>query len=113
MNPRVAWIGLALGVAGCGASRPTAELVDARKAYQVAEQGPAKDLAPDRLLTAKQALGDAEIAHDDDAGSMEERTLAYIAERKALLAVAYASMLAARKELEAAKAEYAEELERS
>ncbi len=113
MTPRAAWVVCAVSLAGCGASRPSAELVEARKAYQLAEQGPAKDLAPDRLLTAKQALGDAEIAHDDDAGSMEERTLAYIAERKSLLAVAYASMLAAQKEIEQAKAEYADELERS
>lgn len=45
--------------------------------------------APDRVLEARQALDRAERAHRDDAGSFDERSLAYIATRRSELAVLY------------------------
>ncbi len=81
---------LALAMAGCGASGPSPQLVDARRAYDQARMTPSMRLAPDRLLDAQRALERAERAHDDDANSTAERHLAYLAERKAEQAMAYA-----------------------
>src|SRR5262245_33186615 len=99
--------------AACGSAAPSEELVSARRSYQQAERSRAKELAPDRLLTAKQALGEAEAVHDDDAQSEEEKTLAYIADRLARQAIAQANILAAEKERLFAESEYKEELERT
>lgn len=74
---------------GCAATGPTPELIDARRAYDEARQSDAATYSPDKLLTAKQALERAEAAHGDDAGSFEERSLAYIAQRKAQYASVY------------------------
>ena len=97
--------------AGCGASGPSAQLTDARVAYSRAEQSKAPDLAPDKLLTAKQALDRAERANNDDAGSVSEKHFAYMAERKALAAVAYADLEAADREYKIAERDYREALE--
>jgi outer membrane protein OmpA-like peptidoglycan-associated protein len=81
---------LTLAVAfGCASTGPTPELIDARRAYDEARQSEAATYSPDKLLTAKQALERAEAAHGDDAGSFEERSLAYIAQRKAQYASVY------------------------
>jgi len=77
---------------GCASSGPSTELVDARRAYDQARMGPAKDLAPDRLQGAHDALEQAERAHADDPGSRKERDLAYIATRKSELATAYGQL---------------------
>jgi hypothetical protein len=73
----------ALVLAACGAAQPTKELKDARAAYQDAAQGKAAELAPDRLLSAKQSLDRAEAAFQDAPGSYQEKSLAYIAQRMA------------------------------
>jgi outer membrane protein OmpA-like peptidoglycan-associated protein len=85
-------LGSLLLAMGCASSGPTTELVDARRAYDQARMGPAKDLAPDRLQGARDALEQAERAHADDAGSRKERDLAYIATRKSELATAYGQL---------------------
>lgn len=74
---------------GCAATGPTPELIDARRAYDEARQSDAAAYSPDKLLTAKQALERAESAHADDAGSFEERSLAYVAQRRAQYASVY------------------------
>jgi outer membrane protein OmpA-like peptidoglycan-associated protein len=74
---------------GCSATGPTPELIDARRAYDEARQSNASTYSPDKLLTAKQALDKAESAHSDDPGSFEERSLAYVAQRKAQYASLY------------------------
>jgi len=75
---------LTLAVAfGCAATGPTPELIDARRAYDEARQSNAAAYSPDKLLSAKQALEKAEAAHADDSGSFKERSLAYVAQRKA------------------------------
>jgi outer membrane protein OmpA-like peptidoglycan-associated protein len=75
---------LALLVAvGCAATGPTPELMDARRAYDEARASDAATYSPDKLLSAKQALEKAEDAHADDSGSFKEKSLAYVAQRKA------------------------------
>ncbi len=74
---------------GCATTGPTPELIDARRAYDEARQSEAATYSPDKLLTAKQALERAESAHADDAGSFEEKSLAYVAQRKAQYATVY------------------------
>lgn len=76
---------------GCASTGPTPELIDARRAYDEARSSNAATYSPDKLLTAKQALERAESAHGDDPGSFEERSLAYVAQRKAQYAAVYGS----------------------
>jgi outer membrane protein OmpA-like peptidoglycan-associated protein len=100
-----------LGVAatlliGCGATAPTKELLDARSAYRDASQGKAAELVPDKLLSAKQALDKAEAAHNEDAGSTDEKSLAYVAQRMAELAVALAGQAQAQKDVNDAEKQY-------
>src|SRR3954453_4831905 len=88
---RPALIGLSLGVlsAACGgAAVPPQELLDARAAYAEAAKGPAADLAPAQLDTAKQSLDGAQKKFDADGPSQETKDLAYIAQRRAELAAA-------------------------
>ena len=72
--------------AGCGASPPPRELVDARAAYSRAQSGPASQLKPDALADAKTALSRAEHAYAASADERDVRTLGYVAERKAEVA---------------------------
>jgi outer membrane protein OmpA-like peptidoglycan-associated protein len=74
---------------GCAATGPSPELIDARRAYDEARQSDASAYSPDKLLTAKQALERAESAHAEDAGSFEERSLAYVAQRRAQYAATF------------------------
>jgi outer membrane protein OmpA-like peptidoglycan-associated protein len=73
---------------GCATPAPPRELVDARNAYAEAEQGKASSLDPTALHTARQALNRAEASFADDPRSQTTRDLAYIADRKAKLAMA-------------------------
>src|SRR5438046_1317047 len=84
---------------GCATAGPTPELMDARRAYDQARSSDAATYSPDKLLSAKQALERAESAHADDAGSFEERSLAYVAQRKAQYASVYGSYEKDRREL--------------
>jgi len=78
-----------LVAAGCSATGPTPELIDARRAYDEARASDAATYSPDKLLSAKQALEKAEDAHADDGGSFKEKSLAYVAQRKAQYASIY------------------------
>jgi outer membrane protein OmpA-like peptidoglycan-associated protein len=98
-------------MASCGGAPPTDELLSARRAYKQAERSQARELVPDQLLTAKQALDEAEQAHDDQPGSMEEKTRSYIAERKARLAVSLANIRASRENITSSNRAYTEALE--
>jgi outer membrane protein OmpA-like peptidoglycan-associated protein len=92
---------LAIGASllgGCASTGPSPELVDARRTYHQAVASPAQHYVPAHVLAARQALDRAEVAHADDAGSFEERSLAYIAERKAQLAMTYGSYAQAQRE---------------
>jgi outer membrane protein OmpA-like peptidoglycan-associated protein len=91
---------------GCAASGPTPELVDARRAYDEARASDAATYSPDKLLTAKQALERAEAAHANDPGSFGERSLAYVAQRKAQYASVYGTYERDRREQAEAEQAY-------
>jgi outer membrane protein OmpA-like peptidoglycan-associated protein len=78
-------------VSACAATVPV-ELVDAREAYRRASTGPAAQAAPAELHVANQALAEAEQAFRNDPDSYQTRDLAYVAQRKAQLAEASASI---------------------
>jgi outer membrane protein OmpA-like peptidoglycan-associated protein len=86
----------------CGATLPPQELVDARKAYDRASKGMSAQLAPAELDTAKQALDKAEKSFEDEGDDPPTPDLAYIAERRALIAEAAAAKLAAERDAEKA-----------
>jgi outer membrane protein OmpA-like peptidoglycan-associated protein len=101
----------ALAASACGSATPSQELVSARATYDEASESQAKELVPDQLLSARQALEAAEAEYEDDENSVRARTLAYIAQRKALIAMAGAGIMAAKKLYEEADREYRELLE--
>ncbi len=77
---------------GCSASLPPQELLNARLAYQHASDGPAAQLVPAELHKAHTALSVAEKSFQDDPDSYHTRDLAYVADRKAKMAEALASI---------------------
>jgi outer membrane protein OmpA-like peptidoglycan-associated protein len=93
---------LALTISSCGSTAPSPELVEARRTYDQVRYSNASQYAPARVLTAKQALERAELMHEEEPGSFEERSLAYVAQRRARLAAAYADIERSRREYEAA-----------
>lgn len=91
-----------LGLVACGAALPPPELVDARKAYDHASKSLAAQLAPAQLDTAKQALEKAEKSFEEEGVDPPTPDLAYVAERKAMIAEATAGKLAAERDAEKA-----------
>jgi len=91
---------------GCAATGPTPELIDARRAYDEARRSDATTYSPDKLLSAKQALERAEIAHADHPGSFTESSLAYVAQRKAQYASIYGAYEKDRREQTEAEQAY-------
>lgn len=89
---------------GCATQSASQQLAAARVAYQNASSGPAGTEVPNKVHEAKVALARAERAHERDARSDEEKDLAYIAERKSLLAQQEAEKRIAVREIEAPKA---------
>jgi outer membrane protein OmpA-like peptidoglycan-associated protein len=107
---------LALGAlltSSCASAPPSQELLSARAAYREASQSQAKELVPDQLLSARQALEQAEQEYKDDENTTRARTMAYVAQRRALIAMAGAGIMAAKKLLEDADREYRELLEQT
>jgi outer membrane protein OmpA-like peptidoglycan-associated protein len=96
----------ALGAVACGATMPPAELVDARKAYDKASHSLAAQLAPAQLDTAKQALDKAENSFQDEGADAPTPDLAYVAQRKAEIAEATASKVAAERDAKAADKQF-------
>jgi outer membrane protein OmpA-like peptidoglycan-associated protein len=90
---------LVLLTAGCGASAPQ-ELVSARTAYDRASHGPASQINPAGLHSAKQTLDVAEHSFSEEGDSQETKDLAYIAERRAQTAEARAQDLQSVKQKE-------------
>jgi len=113
LNIRLTLLGacVALSSAACGSTAPTQQLVDARRAINEARASEASKLTPDKLLTAEQALDRAEEAHEDDAGSAEEAHLAYLASRKAHIAMAYGKIASAKETEAQAEEKYRSTLE--
>lgn len=81
-------------LAGCAASVPPTELVNARQAYQHATTGQAALLVPAELHKAQEALAIAEKSFLDEPQSFRTRDLAYVADRKAKMAEALAAIAA-------------------
>lgn len=83
-------IALALGLFAnaCATTQPSPMLVEAREDYDAARNGLAGKYAPDLVYEAKKSLDAAERAHARDPGSAEEEHLAYLAQRRTMLAVA-------------------------
>ena len=99
-------LALLLALSSCGSTAPSPELLDARRTYDQVRYSNASQYAPARVLTAKQALEQAELAHEDEPGSFEERSLAYVAQRRARLAAAHADIERSRREYAAADQRY-------
>ena len=92
--------------AACATSHPSAMLIEARKEYDAAKNGPAGKFVPDLVYEAKTALDKAERAHSRDPGSNEEEHLAYLAHRRSLLAVSAAEQHMAHEEAQQADREF-------
>jgi outer membrane protein OmpA-like peptidoglycan-associated protein len=90
----------------CASTGPTRELLDARRAYETARAAPETRETPERVLEAKQALERAEDAHAREPGSFQEKSLAYVAERRAELALVYGRYAADRRARWTADAQY-------
>ncbi len=105
------FLSAALAAPACGSAAPSQELVSARATYEEASESQAKELVPDQLLGARQALEAAESEFADDENSSRARTMAYIAQRKALIAMASAGIMAAKKLYADADREYRDLLE--
>jgi outer membrane protein OmpA-like peptidoglycan-associated protein len=74
------------GSAGCESAARPPELVSARTVYDRAAAGPAANLNPTDLHTAKQSLDTAERSFADDGDTQATRDLAYTAQRRAEIA---------------------------
>lgn len=81
---------LAVGVGACATTQAPQELTDARSAYLAAQApgGVAVRFKPDQVHEAKVALDKAEMSFLDDPKDQKTRDLAYVAQRKAELAMA-------------------------
>jgi len=95
-----------LAVSACAASTPTPELVSARQAYEHARTHPTAALVPDSVLSAKQSLDKAEAVHEKDPQSDKERSYAYVAQRRAELAMTLGENAKTKQQAEAASAHY-------
>jgi len=87
----IATVGL---IAGCAATAPPAELINARQAYLHASSGNASQLVPAELHKAQAALTIAENSFINEPESFRTKDLAYIADRKAKMAEALATSVA-------------------
>lgn len=90
---------------GCATVVPP-ELVNARQEYNVALLGPTAEVAPAELHKAKMSLDKAEKAFLDEPEAQRTRDLAYVADRKAQLAVAIAETKTANRQGNEANEDY-------
>ena len=83
-------VSMAASVVGCATSSPPQNLIDARASYDRARNGPAAQLDPAGLHTAKESLDAAEQWFVNDGDSPETRDMAYAAIRRSEIAEATA-----------------------
>ncbi len=76
----------ALGLIACATSLPPQDLLNARSAYDRASRGPAPQLDPADMHTAKEQLALAEASFTKDGDTQNTRDQAYLAVRKLELA---------------------------
>ncbi len=91
--------------AGCASVAPN-ELINARSAYQLASEGPAKQLVPAELHKAHEALVLAEQSFLKESDSYKTKDLAYVAQRKSELAGALGAMAADKASKDKADADF-------
>ena len=101
-------LGLAGAAAGCASTPTPPELIEARRAYDRAHDGQARELVPAQVLAAQQALGRAEQAFVNEPDAPRTRDLAYIAERRAEVAQALGAIAAANRGKAQAEADVAQ-----
>ncbi len=82
----IAAFGLLVAFTGCATVAVPQDLMTARGAYDRASHGPAAQLDPTDLLTAKQILDSAEKSFIDNGDTQETRDAAYTADRRAQIA---------------------------
>ncbi len=92
-------------IAGC-ASVPPPELIGARESYERAINSHAAQLVPAEVHKAHEALALAEASFKEDPKSYKTRDLAYIADRKAKMAVALAATAAEKSTTAKANSDY-------
>ena len=86
----IAAFGLFVTLAGCATASAPQDLVVARTAYDRASHGPAAQLDPAELHTAKETLDTAEKSFVDNGDTQETRDAAYTAERRTEVAESHA-----------------------
>jgi outer membrane protein OmpA-like peptidoglycan-associated protein len=106
------WISVLAG-AGCASTPAPRELFTARETYDRIADGPAKQLVPAKLHEAQEALTKAEQSFASEPDSQKTRDLAYIAERKAEIAEADATIMQDEQARTQARADYVRTLELS
>jgi outer membrane protein OmpA-like peptidoglycan-associated protein len=99
----------ALALGACASTPAPVELVEARRAYNHAHDGPTSGLVPASVLSAQQALARAEEAFTDAPDAQRTRDLAYVARRRAEIADALGAIAADRRD----KAQAEEDLRRA
>jgi outer membrane protein OmpA-like peptidoglycan-associated protein len=95
------------GIIGCATIAPK-ELVDAREDYRRASTGVAGKTAPAEVHVANQALARAEGSFREHGDTYQTRDLAYVAQRKAEMAEATASITIDQQKEAGAKEDYQE-----
>lgn len=98
-------VAVAAAVLGGCASKPPAELRDARAAYERATRTPGANLVQTDIYEAKKALARAEQRFDDEGDEAETRDVAYVAKAKAELARANAEAVTAQEVIRVAAVE--------
>ncbi len=93
---------------GCGTAAAPQQLHNARHAYTQASQGPAAQLAPAQLDTARQAVERANMAFGSGADEAVVTDMAYVAERQVAIAVSAAALEQANRNLARYQKEEAE-----
>src|SRR5688572_10389324 len=96
MNRKISVLAVA-ALVGCVTAVPR-ELIDARVSYERAAGGPARELAPAEIASAKAALERANDQYQAYPGSDEVVDLAYVAQRRAELAESRARLEVLRQE---------------
>lgn len=102
-----AWVLLAC-LLSCGTAAAPQQLHNARHAYTQASQGPAAQLAPAQLDTARQAVERANMAFGSGADEAVVTDMAYVAERQVAIAVSAAALEQANRNLARYQKEEAE-----
>jgi len=98
---RCVWVAAcAVAASACGASVAPEELITAREALARAQQSPAGQLAPVQVEEARQAVSDADAAFEGGDDDQLIKDKAYIAQRKAEIAIATGNMEQAKRQLD-------------